>query len=152
MDLDFNEMNFFIDQSADSASSLGFAPSDVSIFRKQLQTFNTRCAAPIAVHGISAPAELQSICIAEDCPLDPSSDCTAYPNNGIALIPVNATTPANTTTNATTSVTSTTATATGSATPSAVASLGVFSEERYTGAWVAAIGFTAMAFVGIICG
>lgn len=32
------------------------------------------------------------MCIAENCPLDPEGgDCSLYPNNGVALVPVNVT-------------------------------------------------------------
>lgn len=41
---------------------------------------------------MSTKPELQSICIAENCPLDPEGgDCKVYPELGVAKIPVNVT-------------------------------------------------------------
>jgi len=36
-------------------------------------------------------AQLQSCCIAENCPLDPSAECGVYPDDGVTLVPVNIT-------------------------------------------------------------
>lgn len=92
-------MDFFINQVALSASSLGFEQPDIAIFKNTLDTlFNTRCAPATAVPGIKAAPELQSICIAESCPLDPKANCTAYPENGVALVPTNVTAVVNSTT------------------------------------------------------
>jgi hypothetical protein len=93
MDLDIFQMTYFINLVVTALTSLGVSPSDSSIIGTSLtKQFNTRCAAPISVPNIAAPPELQSICIAPNCPLDPNSNCSAYPLNGVALAPVNVTT------------------------------------------------------------
>ncbi|TVY55712.1 hypothetical protein LCER1_G002768 [Lachnellula cervina] len=92
MDLDKFQMDFFISLVASSASSLGFDPADVAIYKNTLDNqFNTRCAPATAVPGIIEAPELQSICIAENCQLNPNADCAAYPGNGVAVAPKNAT-------------------------------------------------------------
>ena len=86
---------------------------DANIIYNILDTlFNKRCSPPTAAVGIGAPAELQSICIAENCPLDPNANCSAYPDNGIAKIPVNVTKVANGTSSSSSAVASPTGTAT----------------------------------------
>lgn len=98
MDLDKFQMDFFISQVGLSAASIGFDPDDITIYTNTLnRLFNTRCAAPTAVPGIKAAPEQQSICIAENCDLDPKADCAAYPNNGLGIAPVNVTAAANST-------------------------------------------------------
>jgi hypothetical protein len=92
MDFDTYQMSFFISLVKASAISLGFKIEDATILYNTLDTlFNKRCSPPTAVAGIDAPPELQSICIAENCPLDPKANCSAYPDNGVAKIPVNVT-------------------------------------------------------------
>lgn len=59
MDLDINQMNFFLVTVKTAAISLGFSPSDASSFTGTLNAlFNTRCAPPTAVPGINASPEL----------------------------------------------------------------------------------------------
>jgi len=92
MDLDTYQMTFFINTVKSSALSLDFAESDATILYNTLDTpFNRRCSPPLTVQGINALPELQSICIAANCPLDPNANCSFYPDNGVALIPVNVT-------------------------------------------------------------
>ncbi|KAL4899299.1 hypothetical protein BDW74DRAFT_183832 [Aspergillus multicolor] len=92
MDLDTFQMSFFIQQVQDSALSLGFFPADAASLADKLDTsFNRRCAPVTRVGGISAPPELQAICIAENCPEHPRAMCGAYPRDGVALIPMNVT-------------------------------------------------------------
>lgn len=92
MDLDIFQMDFFIGLVVTAAASLGISATDASLVGSVLtKEFNTRCAAPISIPNIAAPPELQSICIASNCPLDPSSNCSAYPLDGVALAPVNVT-------------------------------------------------------------
>lgn len=89
-------MTFFISTVKSSALSLGIKEEDAAILYNTLDTlFNKRCSPPTAVAGINAPAELQSVCIAANCPLDPKANCSAYPDNGVAKIPVNVTEEAN---------------------------------------------------------
>jgi hypothetical protein len=108
-------MDFFIGQVTLSAYSLGFDTADVATYKNTLDSlFNTRCAPATAVPGIKAAPEPQSICIAENCPLDSSADCAAYPDDDIAVAPKNATATFNSTTlsrntSATASVTATSA-------------------------------------------
>lgn len=93
MDLDIFQMDFFIGLVVTSATSLGISAPDASLVGDNLyRLFNTRCAAPTIVPNIAAPPELQSICIAPNCPLDPNPNCSAYPLDGVALAPVNVTT------------------------------------------------------------
>jgi hypothetical protein len=90
MDFDTYQMSFFISTVKSSALSLGFTNADASSLATTLNTlFNFRCSPPVAVPGIKAPPELQSVCIATNCPLDPQADCGLYPDNGGAKIPVN---------------------------------------------------------------
>uniref|UniRef100_A0A093XB33 Uncharacterized protein n=1 Tax=Talaromyces marneffei PM1 TaxID=1077442 RepID=A0A093XB33_TALMA len=100
----------------DSATSLGISSDDAKVLGNTLNTsFNTRCAPATAITNISAPAELQSVCIADNCPADPKQNCAAYPLNGVALLPVNLTATSNSTGSTTPSSTST---STPSSTPS----------------------------------
>jgi hypothetical protein len=93
MDLDIFQLTYFANLVVTALTSLGVSPSDSSLIGTSLaKQFNTRCAAPISVPHITAPPELQSICIAPNCPLDPHSNCSAYPLDGVALAPVNVTT------------------------------------------------------------
>jgi hypothetical protein len=93
MDLDIFQMDFFIGLVVTSATSLGISTSDSALVGNNLyKLFNTRCAAPVSVPNIAASPQLQSICIAPNCPLDPNPNCSAYPLDGVALAPVNVTT------------------------------------------------------------
>jgi hypothetical protein len=93
MDLDIFQMTYFTNLVVTSLISLGVSPSDSSLIGSSLtKQFNTRCAAPISIPNVAAPPELQSICIAPNCPLDPNPNCSAYPLDGVALAPVNVTT------------------------------------------------------------
>ncbi|KAE9364813.1 hypothetical protein N431DRAFT_447960 [Stipitochalara longipes BDJ] len=146
MDFDTYQMTFFISTVKSSALSLGFAEADATVLYNTLDTlFNRRCSPPLAVSGINAPPELQSICIAANCPLDPNSNCSAYPDNGIALIPVNVTKEAT----GTASSSGVLASPTGTAKPNGTVSTGgaEFGMEIYSlPLLVAAIGSLAFAF------
>lgn len=92
MDLDIFQMTYFINLAVTSLTSLGISQSDASLIGFSLtKQFNTRCATPISVPNIAAPPELQSICIAPNCPLDLNPNCSAYPLDSVALAPVNVT-------------------------------------------------------------
>lgn len=72
--------------------------------------------------------------MAEDCPLNPNANCSAYPNNGVAVPPVNATgamLSGNGTANGTNS------SASSSGVPAGTVPAGV-AAEKY-GAWVATL-------------
>lgn len=88
MDLDVYEMGFFIDQVGLSMKSLGFEEADITFTKSSLdKVFNRRCSPEATVIPESAGPNLQSICIAENCLLDPNATCAAYPNKGVALVP-----------------------------------------------------------------
>ncbi|KAL2826529.1 hypothetical protein BJY01DRAFT_255993 [Aspergillus pseudoustus] len=96
MNLDINQMNFFINQVRDSAISLGIDADDAAVLVDTLNTsFNTRCSPATIITSQTGPigdtAELHAVCIADNCPLAPQADCAAYPLNGRALVPVNVT-------------------------------------------------------------
>lgn len=84
--------------------------------------------------GIAAPPELQSVCVAEDCPLDPNANCSAYPNDGVAVPPVNATA-AMLSGNGTANGTNSSASSSGAPAGTVPASVAA---EKY-GAWVATL-------------
>lgn len=92
MNLDNYQNTFFIWQLQTAALSLNFARQDVIDFGNTLQKFfNYRCS-PATTFPVSPTPELQSICIAENCPLDPEGgDCKVYPELGVAKVPVNVT-------------------------------------------------------------
>ncbi|MCJ1311602.1 hypothetical protein MMC25_005275 [Agyrium rufum] len=78
MDIDIAQITYFITQVGLSATSFGVAPADVTEVGTLLtKLFAYRCTAPVAVLPNEAP-ELQSICIADDCPTAPNSTCSAY--------------------------------------------------------------------------
>jgi hypothetical protein len=92
IDFDTYQMSFFTATVKSSALSLGFNTADALYLTETLETlFNRRCSPPTAVPGIDAPPELQSICIAANYPLDPKANCSAYPDDGVAKIPINVT-------------------------------------------------------------
>ena len=78
MDLDTNEVGYFIQQVALAAASFGVAQDDLTVVGTALNTlFNVRCAPPTTV----IPAQgslLQSICIDDTCPLSPNATCSQY--------------------------------------------------------------------------
>lgn len=83
MDPDIFEAGFFNEQIVLAVQSVGFEDPDVTFTREGLaKTFTTRCIPPAAVIPASAGPQLQSICVAPDCPLDPQANCSAYPNDG----------------------------------------------------------------------
>lgn len=78
MALDAAEVGYFIEQVGLSAASFGVATADVDIVGKALtDLFDYRCAPATSVLPKEAP-ELQSICIADDCPVAVNATCSAY--------------------------------------------------------------------------
>jgi len=78
MDLDAAEVGYFITQVGLSASSFGVADSDVQAVGTALNSlFGSRCAPPTTVIKAQGP-QLQSICIADDCPLADNAVCDSY--------------------------------------------------------------------------
>lgn len=81
MALDPAEVGYFISQVGAAATCLGVASSDVSIVAGALyQYFGYRCS-PYTDIGIGGP-QLESICEACSCPLDPKANCGLYPKGG----------------------------------------------------------------------
>jgi hypothetical protein len=88
MNLDFNQLSYFIGQLTQAALYYGFSAQDAESFRTRLNSqYNIRCAPAVQFNPTSAP-QLLSLCQNPTCPLAvPVSDCAAYVNltaNGIA--------------------------------------------------------------------
>jgi hypothetical protein len=80
MALDSAEVGYFISQVGAAATCLGVSSSDVSAVAGVLmQYFGYRCSPPLA---ITDGKQLQSICEACSCPLDPNAQCWRYPDGG----------------------------------------------------------------------
>lgn len=78
MALDNAEVGYFIEQVGMAAASFGVSESDVQTVGKALMdAFGYKCEPPMAIPK-SAQPELQSICIADDCPLSPNATCSSY--------------------------------------------------------------------------
>src|SRR5579871_77703 len=78
MDLNVYQLSYFITQVGLAAASFGVATSDVEAVGMALQqSFGYRCSPPAAIVP-QVPAQLQSICIAPDCPLAANANCSAY--------------------------------------------------------------------------
>ena len=78
MALDEYQLGYFITQVGLAAASFGVATDDVTAVGKALAgLFALRCAPPTVVIP-SQGAQLQSICIADSCPLSPNSTCSSY--------------------------------------------------------------------------
>ena len=78
MALDFAEVSYFISQVGLAAASFGVADDDIKAVATALnELFNVKCA-PATTVIKSQGSELQSICIADDCPLAMNSTCSMY--------------------------------------------------------------------------
>jgi len=78
MDLNVYQLSYFIAQVGLAAASFGVSPNDTEAVGMALQQFfGYRCAPPVAIVP-QVPAQLQSICIAPDCPLAANANCSAY--------------------------------------------------------------------------
>lgn len=88
MDLGYAENSYLIQQFVLSAASLGFSKIDAAKFNSALDfLFNFRGSPPITLIPSEAGEQLQTVCIAPDCPLFPISDLSAYPDVGVAPAP-----------------------------------------------------------------
>lgn len=88
MKSDKYETAFFNEQIVLAVQSLGFEDADADFTLKGLDaTFGNRCTPPATVIPAAAGAQLQSICISENCPLDPNATCSAYPDDGVVPFP-----------------------------------------------------------------
>ncbi|KAH7409685.1 hypothetical protein BKA64DRAFT_732296 [Cadophora sp. MPI-SDFR-AT-0126] len=75
MNLDPNEVGYFITQVADAAASFGVSAEDLAPVGMALNSlFGYRCSPPTTVIPAQG-AQLQSICAAEECPIAPNSTC-----------------------------------------------------------------------------
>lgn len=80
MDLNAAELGYFITQVGTAAASFGVTSDDVNAVGMALNNaFGYKCSPPAAIPP-SAPAALQAICIASDCPTAPMATCAAYGN------------------------------------------------------------------------
>jgi hypothetical protein len=75
MNLDPNEVGYFITQVADAAMSFGVSAEDLAPVGMALNSlFGYRCAPATTVIPAQG-VQLQSICQAEECPIAPNSTC-----------------------------------------------------------------------------
>lgn len=78
MALDPYEVGYFITQVGLAAASFGVADADVEAVGAALtKLFDYRCAPPAAAVEAQGP-QLQSICVAEECPLAADAVCEQY--------------------------------------------------------------------------
>ncbi|KAK1659146.1 hypothetical protein BDP55DRAFT_620552 [Colletotrichum godetiae] len=119
MDLDENELGYFITQVAMAAASFGVAQDDLKAVGMALnQLFGMRCSQPATAIPEQGP-QLQAICIEDSCPISANSTCASYQP---AMAPKNATATGGM--NATMTATMTGATMTSTMTPSTVPTAG----------------------------
>ncbi|KAK1546635.1 hypothetical protein CPAR01_00602 [Colletotrichum paranaense] len=119
MDLDQNELGYFITQVAMAAASFGVAQDDLKAVGMALnQLFGMRCSPPTTAIPEQGP-QLQAICIQDSCPISTNSTCASYQP---AMAPKNATATGGM--NATMTSTMTGATMTSTMTPSTVPTAG----------------------------
>lgn len=79
MNLNYIENTWFIQNVGLSAMSFGVSMDDVQAVAKTLGgAFNVKCAPTSGPLESLLGPELQSICIAADCPLAPNATCDAY--------------------------------------------------------------------------
>ncbi len=85
MNLDFNQLGYFINQLTNAAIYFGFSTQDAATIGTHLNSqYNVRCAPAVVVNN---SPQLLSLCQNPTCPLAaPVSDCAAYQNlqpNGV---------------------------------------------------------------------
>lgn len=136
MDLSYAEVSYFIQQVGLSAASFGVADADVTAVGMSLNSaFNYKCA-PAATIVPSQGAQLQSICIGEECPLAANSTCAAYGNSTMPSVAVSSLVPSSTM-------------ASGTATPAASASKTSSAGTSGTSAPATASSAAAVAQYGV---
>jgi len=82
MNLGPNELGYFITQVALSGASFGVTEDDLTAVGKSLNAaFGFRCA-PEAEIIPGLGKQLNSMCIADECPLHPNATCDAYETDG----------------------------------------------------------------------
>lgn len=78
MKLNQTQVTYFIKQVGLSALSFGVSVEDAtSVGDAMSNLFLMRCSPPTAL-GPGAPPQLQSVCITDDCVVDPKGDCNLY--------------------------------------------------------------------------
>jgi hypothetical protein len=81
MDLDANEVGYFIQQVGLSATSFGVTTDDATAVGQLLTTtFDSKCSAAATVIPSQGP-QLQAICTADGCPMAANANCSAYDAN-----------------------------------------------------------------------
>lgn len=86
MDLDQNEVGYFIEQVGLAAASFGVAKADVTYVGTALNAlFGYKCSPPSTVIPAQG-AQLNSICVADSCPLAPNATCSQYPTESHAAV------------------------------------------------------------------
>ena len=145
MDLDEYEVGYFIQQVGLAAASFGVAMEDITVVAGALSTlFNVKCAPPVTVIPAQGPV-LESICIADSCPLAPNATCSSY---AAAVVPsVSNSTMSGNSTSASTSG-STSASASASASRSASGSAPAATQTSNGAGYIAAN--VAMGAVGVV--
>ncbi|KAH8898086.1 hypothetical protein GQ53DRAFT_711142 [Thozetella sp. PMI_491] len=81
MNLEYNQLGYFIKQLAQASMYYGFSMQDADTFSTQLNSrYNVRCAPAVTLNPAQGP-QLLSLCQNPTCPLAvPVSDCAAYVN------------------------------------------------------------------------
>ncbi|MCJ1232749.1 hypothetical protein MMC14_000703 [Varicellaria rhodocarpa] len=78
MDLNAAQVGYFITQIGLSAASFGVSTEDVDGAGLALaKLFGYRCSPPTTVVPAQGP-QLQSVCLADDCPVDLNATCDSY--------------------------------------------------------------------------
>ncbi|KAJ4409419.1 hypothetical protein N0V82_009486 [Gnomoniopsis sp. IMI 355080] len=94
MDLDVNEVGYFIQQVGLAAESFGVTAADATAVGTALNSlFGYRCAPNATAIAAQGP-QMQSICIADDCPIAKDAVCDQY---ATPVEPKNATSSSNST-------------------------------------------------------
>ncbi|KAK1491623.1 hypothetical protein CCUS01_14237 [Colletotrichum cuscutae] len=134
MDLDQNELGYFITQVAMAAASFGVAQDDLKAVGMALnQLFGMRCS-PSATAIPEQGPQLQAICIQDSCPISTNSTCASYQP---AMAPKNATATGGM--NATMTSTMTGATMTSTMAPSTVPTAGAAAQGVSLAALIAGL-------------
>ena len=137
MDLSYAQVSYFIEQVGLSAASFGVAKADYMAVGAALgNLFNYKCE-PATVVVPAQGAQLQSICIAADCPLAPNSTCAAYGSATMPSVAVSSLVPSNT---ASGTATPASMTATGSSTGTAPATVSAAAGAVNGVSFVVAVG------------
>ncbi|KAL9128216.1 MAG: hypothetical protein Q9217_003062 [Psora testacea] len=78
MDLNTHQIGYFITQVGLAASSLGVSSTDIESVATALgEVFDVKCAPPTVIDPSQGP-QLQSICLADDCPRASKGECGPY--------------------------------------------------------------------------